>query len=258
MGNDVTLTMGRGKIETDSSKLTGCPFLGRLITSTDTAVRKAVAEVGYGTEILVNDRCPSVKNAALKYLENHQEPDYIAECEKDSCENGLCFCSVMNKLINSKVLAVRLELATMGFAPDVFINDKNWKVRWTVAKLGYGLDVLFKDKNPYVRACVARNRYCMDVLIKDKSPIVRCAVAEMKNGLSILMHDKEPEVRVAVARQGYKLDVLMNDESPEVRAAVALQGYELDVLKNDPSYTVREAVYKYWNLERSKKKRKKK
>ena len=257
MGRKVTLTMGKGKVEKDSSQLIGCPFLGSLVTSDEVAVRKALAETGYGLDILVNDKCRSVKSVAREYLEKHQAPEYKAECEKNCCENGLCSCSVMNELINSKVLAVRLKLAAMGFAPDVFINDKNWKVRWTVAKLGYGLDVLVKDKNPRVRACVARNRYGMDILVKDKSPIVRCAVAEMHNGLAILLHDKEPEVRIAVARQGYKLDILINDESPEVRAMVALQGYGLDTLINDPSNIVRQAVFQRWNLERNKKKRKK-
>lgn len=90
-------------------------------------VRLAVAEQGYGLDILVYDECWMVRRAVA-------EQGY-----------GL------DVLINDKDWRVRMEVAGQGYGLDILIHDEIDLVRYIVAKQGYGPDVLIHDDNYNVR-----------------------------------------------------------------------------------------------------------
>ena len=101
--------------------------LYKLINDESWYVREAVANQGYGLDILINDEDWKIRSA-------------IAEQKYG-----------LDILINDEKSIVRAEVAKQGYGLDILINDESWYVREAVAKQGYGLDKLINDPNPYVR-----------------------------------------------------------------------------------------------------------
>ena len=137
----------------------------------DVVVRAAVAERGYGLDILITDEDNDVRAAVA-------EQGY-----------GL------DKLIKDEDWWVRIEIAKHGYGLDKLINDENYNVRAEVARQRYGLDKLINDEDWYVRAAVARQGYGLDILINDEDRSVREAVARQGYGLDILINDESLHVR---------------------------------------------------------------
>lgn len=90
-------------------------------------IRKALAEQGYGLEILVKDENWRVREAVA-------EQGYGLEI-----------------LVNDEDRDVRTAVAGQGYGLDVFIHDESYWVRQAVAKQGYGLEILIHDKDWDVR-----------------------------------------------------------------------------------------------------------
>ncbi len=97
------------------------------IESENWHVRSAVAEQGYGLDILVHDKDPNVRIAVA-------EQGYGLE-----------------RLINDEDWQVRTAVAEQGYGLDILINDNDGGVRIAVAEQGYGLDKLIKDRSFPVR-----------------------------------------------------------------------------------------------------------
>jgi len=135
------------------------------IESENWYVRSAVAEQGYGLDILVHDKDPNVRSAVA-------EQGY-----------GL------DRLINDEDWQVRTAVAEQGYGLDILINDYDGGVRSAVAEQGYGLDRLINDEDWQVRMAVAEQGYGLDILINDEESDVRCAVAEQGYGLDKLIND---------------------------------------------------------------------
>lgn len=116
--------------------------------------RRAVAEYGYGLEVLIEDEDWHVRKAVA-------EQGYGLEV-----------------LIEDEDWHVRKAVAEQGYGLDILINDENSPVRFAVAKWGYGLDKLINDDHWNVRSEVARQGYGLDILIKDKNSYVRHVAQE--------------------------------------------------------------------------------
>ncbi len=138
-----------------------------LICHNKAYIRYAVAEQGYGLNVLINDKNWQVREAVAKQ------------------GYGL------DILIHDEDWCVREAVAKQGYGLDILIYDNDWCVREAVAKQGYGLDILINDKNWYVRQAVANQGYGLDVLINDKDWHVREAVVRQGYGLDGLVKDKE-------------------------------------------------------------------
>lgn len=94
---------------------------------TNNVVRKAVAQQGYGLDILIDDPDEDVRAAVA-------QQGY-----------GL------SQLVNDQSSYVRMVVAEQGYGLDILINDRNANVRTAVAQRGYGLDTLITDQDSYVR-----------------------------------------------------------------------------------------------------------
>lgn len=125
-----------------------------LIYCEDIFGRKAVAEQGYGLDILVHDSNYKVRTAVA-------EQGY-----------GL------DILIHDEDCYVRSAVAEQGYGLDQLISDKEWQVRRAVAKQNFGLDVLIYDEDYDVRRAVAQQGYGLEILIHDKERCVREAAEE--------------------------------------------------------------------------------
>ena len=90
-------------------------------------LRHAVAEQGYGLDVLVNDPDGYVREAVA-------EQGYGLEI-----------------LVNDPDWRIRETVAYQGFGLEILVNDENWRVRCAVADQGFGLDVLVNDEDKYVR-----------------------------------------------------------------------------------------------------------
>ena len=101
--------------------------LEQMLKSEDWRVRLAVAEQGYGLDILVND-------------ENWRIRKVIAE-------QGYR----LDILINDNDSDVRMAVAEQGYGLDILINDEDWLVRLIVAEQGHELEKLINDEDLNVR-----------------------------------------------------------------------------------------------------------
>ncbi len=98
----------------------------QLIYSEQDDVRLAVAEQGYGLDVLVRDKSLLVRAAVAKQ------------------GYGL------DILIRDEDWQVRATVAKQGYGLDVLVHDEDWYVRLAVAEQGYGLNELVHDQNFYV------------------------------------------------------------------------------------------------------------
>ena len=119
------------------------------------AFKAAVAEQGYGLDILIHDEFASVRLAVV-------EQGY-----------GL------DILINDKIPWIRKAVAKQGYGLDILIHDEDKDVRKAVAKQGYGLDILIHDEDKDVRKAVAKQGYGLDILIHDKDKGVKKVALSM-------------------------------------------------------------------------------
>jgi len=127
----------------------------KFITSKNSYIRMAVAEQGYGLDVLINDEDHWVRAAVAKQ------------------GYGL------DILIDDADCLVRQAVAEQGYGLDVLINDAYSWVRAAVARQGYGLDILINDKNSAVRTIVAEQGYGLHILIRDENDYVRYVAQEM-------------------------------------------------------------------------------
>lgn len=85
-------------------------------------VREAVAEQGYGLDVLVNDKNWYVREAVAK--QGYE----------------------LDVLVNDKDWHVRKAVAEQGYGLEVLIGDKDWYVRKIVGRQGYDIDVFADDE----------------------------------------------------------------------------------------------------------------
>lgn len=143
------------------------------ISNGDAFVRSAVADQGYGLDVLISDKSAIVRKAVA-------EQGY-----------GL------DVLILDKDPNVRKAVARQHYGLDVLVSDEDCDVRIEVAEQHYGLPLLLCDADYEVRSAVAEQGYGLDVLINDKDWRVRLAVAKQNYGMEILVNDADRSVRAA-------------------------------------------------------------
>ena len=179
-------------------------------------VRRVVAKQGYGLDILINDKDCGVRRAVLNYLKDNNLT--LAE-----------WCNQNNK---------EIDLKNLAYSPYP-------EARVAAIKSGY----VYKENEIYIGPDCKFTLYGTnpekDKMIKSNNWRDRYKIAKQGYGLDVLINDEYCDVRTVVADQGYGLNILVNDESEYIREAVVNQGYGLDILVNDEHWGVRKAVEYY-------------
>ena len=208
-------------------------YLSMLMTDAHYMVRWAVAEKGYGLDVLVNDESEKVRLAVA--------------------------------------WKARLDVPEEKELIDRLVDDEHYSVRQCIAKKGYMLDKYVEDSNDSVRAAVAwacdindeKSRKYLDRLMCDKSLLVRCAVAKKGYRMYDIMNGEGYEKRLLISERieicknvvkacdvnnpdhREILDILLADRNPAIRILVMTKNYKLEVLENDEIAEIREQVKIY-------------
>lgn len=207
-----------------------------LINSKYDDVREAVAQRGYGLNILINDANKDVREACI---ESSAWPEF--------CKNN------WETLIYNDYWVIREAVAIRGYGLDKLISDVDEDVRIAVAQKRYGLDILVNDENWEVRRAVALQCYGLDKLIYDEDDNVRRVVAYYGYRLDKLIYDNIKCVRDACIENrewwsefcDSNWETLVNSKYTNVREAVAIRGYGLNRLIDDEDIYVHDAVKRY-------------
>jgi uncharacterized protein YcgL (UPF0745 family) len=132
-----------------------------LVYHKDDYVRRCVAELGYGLDILVNDTDMWVREAVAKQgygfdiLINDDEYDIRTVCVDHKDFEDFCHNNWEN-LLNNKDARVLLSLIYLGYGLDTLVYHENPTVRASIAKSGECLEILIHDENLHVVSSVQK------------------------------------------------------------------------------------------------------